>query len=185
MWCSPSAFFARIRQGCTVKCPGPSTRKFLFGSQKRKQNWKKWTTKQKELLANAWNMTGSERKAIQSPALQSKRWRRNLVEDGDIEPNPGPCCCRFWNINTRGRDGAYKVLDLLRETKPHIVALQETNFDEVESEQFTRTASGCGYIGRGTALVRTFGRTWKTTAERWSVFVGSNRCASSASPSCF
>lgn len=105
----------------------------------------KWTTKQKELLANAWNMTGSERKAIQSPALQSKRWRRNLVEDGDIEPNPGPCCCRFWNINTRGRDGAYKVLDLLRETKPHIVALQETNFDEVESEQFTRTASGCGY----------------------------------------
>eukprot|EP00434_Breviolum_minutum_P040197 symbB.v1.2.035714.t1/scaffold4845.1/size35134/2 len=145
MWCSPSAFFARIRQGCTVKCPGPSTRKHLFGSQKRKQNWKKWTTKQKALLANAWNMSGSERKAIQSPALQSKRWRRNLVEDGDIEPNPGPCCCRFWNINTRGRDGAYKVLDLLRETKQHIVALQETNFDEVESEQFTRTASGCGY----------------------------------------
>lgn len=77
--------------------------------------------------------------------MQSKRWRRNLVEDGDIGPNPGPCCCRFWNINTRGRDGAYKVLDLLRETKPHIVALQEANFDEVESEQFTRTASGCGY----------------------------------------
>ena len=43
MWCSPSAFFARIRQGCTVKCPGTAGRASLLASKKRFHTWKHWS----------------------------------------------------------------------------------------------------------------------------------------------
>ena len=148
MWCSPSAFFARIRQGCTVKCPGTAGRASLLASKKRFHTWKHWSKKQRTLLSKAWKLQQAEKDKLNRPCVQATEWQHDVVEDGDVESNPGPSSsssCTFWSINTRGREGAYRTLDLLASTKPHIVALQETNMDKEEAQQFSRIAASRGY----------------------------------------
>ena len=41
--------------------------------------------------------------------------------------------------------GPYRALDLIAVGKPQIIALQETNMDEEESRQFSRSAAAQGY----------------------------------------
>lgn len=55
-----------------------------------------------------------------------RRWWRKLTEDGDVEPNPGPC--RGVTINVGGQVGVWRVINSMLSQDPDrydVVCLQE------------------------------------------------------------
>eukprot|EP00435_Cladocopium_sp_Y103_P036607 s2439_g9.t1 len=104
-------------------------------------------TKEQPAVVGAVPFLETEVGASLVPATSVSGWQHDLVEDGHVESNPGPSSsssCAFC-INTRGREGAYRALDLIAVNKPHMITLQETTMDEEESRQFSRIAAARGY----------------------------------------
>ena len=73
------------------------------------------------------------------------QWVRNLLEDGDVEAQPGPL--QTVCLNTNGSAGAWHVLRLMKERDLQVAAIQETAFSDAELKSFQQYAfkQGCRF----------------------------------------
>ena len=103
------------------------------------------------------------------PALQQCRWYRNLLEDGDVEAQPGPVsqrsgrlfmdsCLRLYFLNAGGLDNTYGgIVEAMATTegKPHILGIVEARakpgqrrslLDHMEKLGYRAWYFGCGEL---------------------------------------
>lgn len=108
-------------------------------------------------------------------------WQKNLVEDGDVEPNPGPSSWRGLTLNSGSRDSTWSFVKLVcsRRLAADVVFLQETFLDPSALSSMTQHACLAGFRlwttdpsevggqfrGGGAVLVRA-----SLHARLWSVF---------------
>ena len=91
------------------------------------------------------------------PSHQPKEWKRDLCQDGDVEPLPGPSDStsrqrqlarlsdKVWALNCGGAKGSWDALELVGSDKPALVMLQETAFTKAEAGHFCSKAKKLGY----------------------------------------
>eukprot|EP00439_Symbiodinium_sp_Y106_P009605 s3374_g1.t1 len=91
------------------------------------------------------------------PSHQPKEWKRDLCQDGDVEPLPGPSDStsrqrqlarlsdKVWTLNCGGAKGSWDALELVGSDKPALVMLQETAFTKAEAGHFCSKAKKLGY----------------------------------------
>jgi len=108
-------------------------------------------------------------------------WQKNLVADGDVEPNPGPSSWRGLTLNSGSRDSTWSFVKLVcsRQLAADVVFLQETFLDPSALSSMTQHAGLSGFRlwttapsevggqfrGGGAVLVRA-----SIHARLWSVF---------------
>lgn len=64
-------------------------------------------------------------------------WIRDLVQDGDVEPNPGPTTSLKFNcVNCQGAAHVWHTLELAQNDQLAVVALQEIAFSPKEAKAF-------------------------------------------------
>ena len=110
-------------------------------------------------IRRAWKVLKQRPEAVElrKKALENA-WIRDLVEDGDVESQPGPSALdlmtdgldssppmKIMTFNSGGAKGAWSSLSLLLAEKPQIVLLQETAFDEAEAAGFAAQAKKEGF----------------------------------------
>ena len=169
---SPDIACAKCFQGrCTI---GKAESFFTkpCAAQDRKYNliraiacrWKRANASKRARMRKVLKLTPTEvvtLKKLPQPALSAKHpwaWKKDLTEDGDIHPQPGPrLVCA--SVNMQGRENAYRLFDYAAKTD--VVLLQETNMDAHESQQFQAYAAKHGYRAWSTE-----GRTLRDTMGR-------------------
>ena len=119
--------------------------------------WQTLNNKWKAKMAAAWCLSPAERRALNAACANNKRlppkrkseWQRDLTADEDVEENPGPSICCV-SVNIQG-----SFLDVLQERKsrPHLVALQETNLDVVKRGVVIHKFDQMGYLAWATQPV--------------------------------
>ena len=75
---------------------------------------------------------------------QLSQWVRDLLQDGDVEPNPGPTI-KMATINLQTAGNTWTLLLNLAGKNLDVVLLQETHFSPKEQEAFGRYAVKKGY----------------------------------------
>ena len=86
------------------------------------------------------------RQGLKKPAARSKVWKRNLIEDGDIESNPGPNCLSLFTLNCNGVSNLWKVLKEVVITSEHrIFHLQDAQLTEHEFQNVSKFMFGHGF----------------------------------------
>ena len=154
-------FFRCIKEARGSKqCPGVDgahgrSRKWL-----RKGNW--WTlarmshTAELHLVLQVWKPTVFEvlqlekmmkpSHAKKCPPLTSNIWIRSLLEDGDIEANPGPqSCLKAVSINTGGSHMAMAAFDQYAMENYDVIAIQELCMTHSKQHSFRCMAHRRGY----------------------------------------
>ena len=176
-----------------LKCPGLRTRPLAAQCAL----WGRLSMDQRLALATAWKLNmaqanewfrssskGSSSKVTsQEPSDHSidKSWQKNLVADGDVEPNPGPSSWCGLTLNCGSRDSTWSFVKLVcsRQLAADVVFLQETFLDPSSLSSMTQHAGLSGFRlwttapsevggqfrGGGAVLVRA-----SIHARLWSVF---------------
>ena len=74
-------------------------------------------------------------------------WKRDVCEDGDVHPNPGPCSSwRVVSLNVGGVPGTWKAIDaFLLDKSVAVLALQEVSACDNELSSIRRKALASGY----------------------------------------
>ena len=108
----------------------------------------------KNLLTKTWGCSVKEanqwfaRTDTTKPTPRSKVWKRKLVEDGDIESQPGPDSLDIITLNAGGSLATWQALKvLLNETHFDVVQLQDVRLTTKYWSALFRTASSKGYVG--------------------------------------
>ena len=82
------------------------------------------------------------------PEPRSKSWKRKLVEDGDVAPNPGPDSLDIVTLNVGGSLATRQALKvLLNERQFDVLQLQDVRLNTKDWPAILRSASSKGYIG--------------------------------------
>lgn len=162
--------------------------------------WRRLSEDQRLALASAWNVSLAQAVEWFGPSLASKKcrttgvkslkpsdhsieksWQRDLVEDGDVESQPGPGSWRGLTLNCGSRDLTWSFVKMVcdRQLVADVVFLQETFLDPNALNSMTRCANLAGfrlwttepsevsgqYRGGAAVLVRA-----SLHARVWSVF---------------
>ena len=82
--------------------------------------------------------------------LTKCRWYRSLVEDGDVEPNPGPNGHLLQKLligfcNCGGHDAAYQALAAMIPSKPHVIGLAEICASPWQGKKLRERLEADGY----------------------------------------
>ena len=143
------------------QCNG-GMREGLLTCKKKCTFWQTLNNKWKAKMAAAWCLSPAERRALNAACANNKRlptkrkseWQRDLTADEDVEENPGPSICCV-SVNIQGQDNTSSFLDVLQERKsrPHLVALQETNLDVVKRGVVIHKFNQMGYSAWATQPV--------------------------------
>ena len=135
------------------QCNG-GMREGLLICKKKCTFWQTLNKKWKAKMAAAWRLSPAERRALNAACANNKRlptkrkseWQRDLTADEDVEENPGPSISCV-SVNIQGQDNTFSFLEVLKERKsrPHLVALQETNLDVVKRGVVIHKFNQMGY----------------------------------------
>ena len=133
----------------------------------RKARWwaqlrQKWPTAVTACI-DAWRLNRVEVQALEKQArekhtkgwqavtpLTKCRWYRSLVEDGDVEPNPGPNGHLLQKLligfcNCGGHDAAYQALAAMIPSKPHVIGLAEICASPWQGKKLRERLEADGY----------------------------------------
>ncbi|CAE7709102.1 Pol [Symbiodinium sp. CCMP2592] len=136
--------FARAQRS-TGRCPGKGRRQQLLRHPQRRQLWKGATTKLRQCLRKAWKLDHGEVRRLGG-------WRRNLLDDGDIESNPGPSSrhhhtLRWASLNVQGFNNAFLALDTLASQGDYdVICFQEARLDAWKAQQYRNKAARGGFV---------------------------------------
>lgn len=74
-------------------------------------------------------------------------WVRNLCEDGDVEPHPGPPRrgIRIVSLNTQGKENGWAAMQALISQKVDVICFQEINVAGRDRASFANHARHAGY----------------------------------------
>ena len=129
----------RIQDGARIRFWGDST-----------QSWK-------NKLSRVWKLTHKEKlvltrrntlKIPKKTAQKHTEWNRDLVEDGDVESNPGPQSLHCMSWNAQGHQNCFRIFDyfIQKHTKiPDVIFMQETNMSSTLAKQFDKVAQRNGF----------------------------------------
>ena len=107
----------------------------------------------KQRMQRAWQHLQGKRDVEGNLVLpQASEWVRNLVEDGDIEPNPGPDAhheshheLKVISANVASAKGMWTATRQISHEMCDVALLQETSLKKSQVEAFSRNAFAQGY----------------------------------------
>jgi hypothetical protein len=120
-------------------CLGQAGRHYHMTHRKRKAWWHRHRANSPELigfLVPKWKVTMSDLKHLEAdlssgggrrgvlPAQQCS-WYKDVTQDGDVHPNPGPSCCQVAMLNCGGSTGAWAFARFIAQTRPAVALVQE------------------------------------------------------------
>ena len=129
--------FANLRKH---KCPGQKGRAAILANPGRKRMWmvcrRENNAEKIAFYIHSWQITRTELSIIEKPPrdrkdqpLQPCQWIRDLCQDGDVEPNPGPGdpgpMMTGLMINAGGQDNTWSCARWIAQDQPAFAIIQE------------------------------------------------------------
>ena len=102
---------------------------------------------QRQQCQIAWKCLRDKKTPDNKPARDLLHsWIRDPVQDGDVEPNPGPSTSlKFICVSSQGAANLWHTLELARNDQLDVVALQEIAFSPKEAKAFQACAFKRGF----------------------------------------
>ena len=152
--------FQKFKTLTQHKCVGERGRHKIMARYSRQQFWKRKREQNDEAVrffVKQWKLAPAELQVLEkavsvkgkkkAPPPTACAWYHDLVQDGDVEPHPGPCSQSFrsWMVNAGGGANTWSLARLVTKERPAIAIVQEHSLIPTKQSDVARFLEARGY----------------------------------------